>query len=263
MSEIKRVKIDSILESQIPEFLTQESPLFVEFLKQYYQSLEHRSGAIDLAVNVKKYKDISQFNSVNLIESTILVKNVLKFDTSIEVESTLGWPDSYGLLKIDDEIITYTSKTNTTFDGCIRGFSGIDTINSVEKSSFLNFVSTEAQEHIEDTSVLNLSNLFLLKFFEKFKSEFVPGFEDRDFYEGISIENVLSSARDFYSSKGTDSSYKLLFKILYGTDVEVIKPQDYTLIPSSNSYFITKNILVEKISGGIQQILEVTFYIKI
>lgn len=56
--------------------------------------------------------------------------------------------------------------------------------------------------------------------------------------------------KDLYSSKGTDQSYKLLFKILYGSDIEIIKPQDYTLSPSSNSYFTTKNILVEKISGG-------------
>jgi len=250
MSEIKRVKIDSIIESQIPEFLIEESPLFVEFLKQYYQSLEHQSGAIDLAINVKKYKDISQFNKLNLTESTKLTKNILKFDTSINVISTDGWPSTYGLLKIDNEIITYTSKTNTTFEGCIRGFSGIDAINSIKNSEFLNFVSTSSEEHLENSIVLNLSNLFLLKFFEKFKSEFFPGFEDRDFNEEISIENVLTSARDFYSSKGTDSSYKLLFKVLFGTDVEVIKPQDYTLIPSSNPYFTTKNILVEKISGG-------------
>ena len=250
MSEIKRVKIDSILESQIPEFLSQESPLFIDFLRQYYKSLEHQSGAIDLAVNIKKYKDIERFNSIDLKKSTSLTSDVLAFDDIIYVESTLGWPDSYGLLKIDDEIITYTSKTTNSFIGCIRGFSGIDAIESLEKSEFLNFSETETSEHITGSSVLNLSNLFLTNFFEKFKNEFFPGFENRDFSEGLSIENILTSAKDFYISKGTDSSYKLLFKILYGTDIEIIKPQDYTLVPSSNSFFSTKNILVEKISGG-------------
>jgi hypothetical protein len=250
MSEIKRVKIDSILESQIPEFLSQEAPLFVEFLRQYYNSLEHQSGAIDLAVNINKYKSVNKFNNNDLNASTILTSDVLAFDDQIYVDSTLGWPDSYGLLKIDDEIITYTSKTENTFDGCIRGFSGIDRIESLEKSEFLNFSETEISEHNSGSEVINLSNLFLFKFFEKFKNEFFPGFENRNFYEGLSIENILTSAKDFYVSKGTDSSYKLLFKILYGTDIEVIKPQDYTLVPSSNSFFTTKNILVEKISGG-------------
>lgn len=250
MSEIKRVKIDSLLESQIPEFLSEEAPLFVEFLRQYYKSLEHQSGAIDLAVNIKKYKNIEKFNPIDLKKSTVLTSNILAFDDIIHVQSTIGWPDSYGLLKIDDEIITYTSKTSNTFNGCIRGFSGIDRIESLEKSEFLNFSETETSEHKSNSTVLNLSNLFLTTFFEKFKKEFFLGFENRDFSEGLSIENILTSAKDFYISKGTDSSYKLLFKILYGTDIEIVKPQDYTLVPSSNSFFSTKNILVEKISGG-------------
>ena len=249
MSEIKRVKIDSILESQIPEFLNEESPLFREFLKQYYYSLEHQSGTLDLVNNLKQYKNIEQFNDESLVENTNLTASVLPFDTTINVDSTTGWPDKYGLLKIDDEIITYLSKTNNSFVDCIRGFSGIDGIVSNENTEFLNFTSTTAEEHSITSKVKNLSNLFLIEFFKKYRFEFFPGFETREFLPELSLPNILTGAKDFYSSKGTDSSYKLLFKILYGKDVEIIKPQDNTLVPSSNVYFITKNILVEKISG--------------
>lgn len=250
MSEIKRVKIDSIIESQIPQFLSEDSPLFVEFLRQYYKSLEHQSGTIDLALNVNKYKSVNKFSPSDLTTQTTLVNDILTYDDTIVVESTIGWPDTNGLLKIDSEIITYTSKNDTTFFGCIRGFSGIDTIESFENSEFLNFSETDADEHSSGTLVLNLSNLFLLKFYENFKYEFFLGFENRNFDENISIENVLLNARNFYISKGTDSSYKFLFKVLYGSDIDVIKPNDYTLKPSSDTFFVTKNILVEKISGG-------------
>ena len=250
MSEIKRVKIDSILESQIPEFLTVESPLLVEFLGQYYKSLESQGGAIDIISNIDLYKNSKKFNRVDLISDTTLTSDILTFDTTIEVTSTKGWPDSYGLLKIDDEIITYTSKTETSFQNCVRGFSGIEDLSSLSNPEFAVFSSTNAAEHSNSTTVYNLSNAFLVEFFENFKYEFLPGFEARDFYENIKIENVAYKIKDLYSSKGTDQSYKLLFKILYGSDIEIIKPQDYTLTPSSNSYFLTKNILVEKISGG-------------
>jgi hypothetical protein len=250
MSEIKRVKINSIIESQIPEFLNEESPLFVEFLNQYYHSLEHQSGTVDLSNNLKQYKNVESFNNEALVKKTSLTSDVLSFDTTINVDSTIGWPDTYGLLKIDDEIITYLSKTETSFVDCVRGFSGIDNITSVENVEFLNFSSTNASEHLITSEVNNLSNLFLVQFFEKYRFEFFPGFESRDFVPELSLPNILTGAKDFYSSKGTDSSYKLLFKILYGTDIEIIKPQDNVLIPSSNLYFITKNILVEKISGS-------------
>jgi hypothetical protein len=248
MTEIKRVKIDSIIESQIPQFLNEDSPLFVEFLRQYYKSLEHQSGTVDLALNINKYKNLTEFNPSNLITKTTLTNSILTYDNTIVVESTTGWPDTYGLLKIDNEIITYTSKTETSFLGCIRGFSGIDTIESLENSEFLNFSETSADEHSAGTSVINLSNLFLLKFYENFKYEFFLGFENRNFDENVSIENVLLNARNFYISKGTDSSYKFLFKVLYGSDIDVVKPNDFTLKPSSDTFFVTQNVLVEPIS---------------
>lgn len=250
MSEIKRVKIGSIIESQIPEFLSVESPLLVEFLDQYYKSLEHQSGPIDIISNIVKYKNTKKFNNIDLIEQTTLTSDILRFDQTINVTSTKGWPDSYGLLKINDEIITYISKTNTSFEGCIRGFSGIENLKALDNPEFVVFSSTQSSEHSSGDVVQNLSNLFLIEFFEKFKYEFLPGFESRDFYQNISIENISYKIKDLYASKGTDQSYKLLFKVLYGSDIEIIKPQDFTLSPSSNSYFITKNILVEKISGG-------------
>jgi hypothetical protein len=43
---------------------------------------------------------------------------------------TNGFPDSYGLLQIDDEVITYTGKTEFSFTGCIRGFVGITSYRS-------------------------------------------------------------------------------------------------------------------------------------
>ena len=252
MSDIKKVRIQDVLDSQIPEYLREDSPLFKVFLSEYYNSLTHKSGAIDLSKNIKEYKDIDAFSKENLIPYTILTQDVLVFDDVINVASTLGWPEKYGLLKIDDEIITYHEKTETSFVGCVRGFSGIDQIKSTEKSEFLQFTSTAASEHTASSTTLvhNLSNLFLREFFEKYKSEFLPGFESRQFVDGISIQNILSRSKDFYTAKGTDSSYKILFKILYGKEIEIIKPQDFTIIPSANSYFTTKNILVEKISGG-------------
>ena len=333
MREINRVKIDSIIESQIPEFINSEYPLFVKFLKAYYLSQEYTGGVLDLANNITEYKKLEAFDNNNLISQTTLSSDVLPFDTTFYVDSILGWPQKYGLLKVDDEIITYeeskisiesgtanisigstiayVSDVNENwigrefvfkrelkdrlgnviespkivsvendrlvlsfapissdevdgyvisnnyefevrvhkFENCIRGFSAIDSLTSIEDSQSLTFNVTSAEDHSGGTVIKNLSNLFLIEFFEKYKSEFLSGFEGRTFSDGISIENILISARTFYSSKGTDQSYRFLFKVLYGKDIELINPGDYTLTPSSNFYFTTKNVLVEKISG--------------
>jgi hypothetical protein len=325
-SEIKRVKFSHIIESQIPEFLNEESPFFKEFLDKYYTSVEHQSGTVDLATNLPKYRQITAFNNESLIPYTFLTKKTFAGSRQIKVLSTTGWPDKYGLLKIDNEIIVYKNKienkvittllgdwqnqsniilldntkgievgmsisagTNfpvgttvaavsdkfvyvsqksvtvggqtpvtfvlNSFENCFRGFSGIEKIQQDIQSEFLQFAQTDADEHDIGTIdnpkyVFNLSNLFLQEFFTKFKSEFLPGFENRDFTEGVNLSTVLTRAKDFYSAKGTDTSYKVMFKLLYGEDIDIIKPSEYTLVPSSNNYFKTRNVLVEKLFGG-------------
>ena len=247
MSEIKRVKIQSIVESQIPEFLNDDSPLFKEFLEQYYISQEHQTGVVDLAVNLQQYKSIDNFNSETFYTQQspcILAEDVTSFDDVIVVNHTIGFPQKYGLLKIDDEIITYTSITKNSFIGCVRGFSGIDQHSNNE--SFI-FSTTDSSSHSVAGTVTNLNLLFFDEIFKKFKTQFLPGFEDRKFTNGLNLKNILSRAKDFYTSKGTDTSYKILFSILFGKDIQVIKPQDYILRPSDNNYLVTKNILVEQI----------------
>ena len=61
MTDTRIVKIESILESQIPEFLSSESPLFKEFLTQYYISQTHNTGVLDIANNLSEYKNISTY----------------------------------------------------------------------------------------------------------------------------------------------------------------------------------------------------------
>ena len=56
---------------------------------------------------------------------TITTMPVYSGDTTISVESTgVGFPDEYGILSIDDELIVYTGKTATQFTGCQRGSFG-------------------------------------------------------------------------------------------------------------------------------------------
>ena len=250
MTDIKRVKISHLIESQIPEFLSQESPLFKDFLIQYYESQEHQSGMSDLANNLAEYRKIGAFNNETLTVSTELTNACYAGDRILTVTSTTGWPDTYGLLKIDNEVITYTSKTDTEFLGCARGFSGIDQISKEDAAEFANFAETNAAVHIAGSTVINLSNLFLQSFFTKFKTEFLPGFENRTFQPGTSVTNILTRAKDFYMSKGTDASYQILFKLLYGEEIELIKPIEKTLVPSANVYFKTKHVLVENLFGG-------------
>ena len=59
----------------------------------------------------------------NLIKSTSTTKYAGFSTSTIFVSNTEGFPENYGLIKINDEVITYESKTDISFVNCKRGFS--------------------------------------------------------------------------------------------------------------------------------------------
>jgi hypothetical protein len=322
-----RVKISSIVQDQLPDFVQEEYPLVSEFLKEYYNSLEGKSGTLDILQNIDQYVKIDNlaeslfsrtvtvkpqapqsyfivsggYSIENLIvykngvklnrnvdyfatdgtsvfltttasttdvlefaiqtpSSTFLSSNVDFVDSTIDVSSTYGFPESNGIIKIDSEIILYKNKTTTSFVDCTRGFSGITSYRSENNPDQLVFSTSGISTHSSNAKVENLSSLFLKEFLTKIKRQLIPGFENREFTEGLNEKTFIKQARDFYSSKGTDDSYKILFKSLFGETVDVIKPRDFLLRPSDAQYRITRDLVVESISGDPMDLENKTLY---
>ena len=122
MSE-KRVKLSQIVKNQLPSYVQEDFPLVGEFLSQYYQGQEYQGGPVDLIQNIDSYIKLNE--CANLIKSTNTTAAVGFTTSTIFVSNTTGFPDNYGLIKINDEIITYENKTDISFVNCKRGFSGI------------------------------------------------------------------------------------------------------------------------------------------
>lgn len=255
--ENTKVKISSIVESQLPLFVREEYPLVAELLTEYYRSLEFEGSSYDILQNIDQYIKVN--NLTNLVENTSLTSDVGIIDDTINVTNTNRFPNTYGLILIDNEIILYKSKTNTSFNNCIRGFSGVTEFSVGNTEDFI-FNQTEAQEHLSSSEVKNLSSLFLKEFFLKIKKQFLYGFDNRELYSGLNQELFLKQSKDFYTSKGTDKSFEILFRVLYGKDIEVILPRDYLIKPSDAEYRVTRNIVVEGIEGNIEELADKTIF---
>lgn len=239
----KRVQLSTIVKSQVPDYVRTDFPLISEFLKEYYKGQEYQGGPIDLVNNIDRYLKIDSFT--NRIYSATLLKSINLTNTVVEIGDTSGFPDSYGLIKINNEIITYTGKTESSFTGCIRGFSGISELSKNNSPDEVLFESTQAEVHRNGARVLNLSVLFLAEFLNKKKKEIALGFDDREFYTGLDQNTFLKQIRSFYASKGTEDSFKILFKALYGVNVQLLNPADLLFRPSDAQFDVVESIVVE------------------
>ena len=244
-----RVKIQDIISNQLPEYVFDESPMALDFLKQYYISQEYQGGPVDIAENLDQYLKVDNLTPEVVVGFTTLSSDIGYVDDTISVINTKGFPEQYGLLKIDDEIITYTGVTTNTFTGCIRGFSGITSYHNDLNAEELVFSDTTADSHTSNSVVQNLSSLFLKEFYKKLKFTFTPGFENKVFKPEINVGNFIKESRSFYESKGTDDSFRILFNVLFGETPKIVNLEEY-LIKPSDAKFIRKEICIAEVIGG-------------
>ena len=265
-TDLQRVQIQDIVEYQLPSFVRTEYPLVADFLKQYYISQEVPGASADLIQNIDEYLKLESLT--NNAESTTLAADVAYSDTSLTVTfdinssifGTSQFPERYGLLKIDDEIILYTQKTPNSFTGCQRGFSGVTSYTHEDQSDRLTFSNSQISTHKKDAVVTNLSALLFKKFLTKIKTQFIPGFEDRSLDADLNQKLFISRGQDFYKTKGTDESFKILFGALYGEPVDILKPRDYLFRPSDAQYRVTRDLVVQSISGDPSQLVNQTLF---
>ena len=100
MSE-KRVKLNQIVKNQLPSYVQEDFPLVGNFLSEYYKGQEYQGGPVDLIQNIDSYVKLSECGSLINQQIPLLVLNTT---STIFVSNTTGFPDNYGLIKINDEI---------------------------------------------------------------------------------------------------------------------------------------------------------------
>ncbi len=59
----------------------------------------------------------------------------------------------------------------------------------------------------------------------------------------IDDKTLIKLLRDFYLSRGSEQSFKILYKILFGADIEIVYPRDDLFKLSDNNYIIQHTII--------------------
>ena len=60
-----RIKFSGIVKNQLPTYVENEFPLIGEFLKEYYNSQEYKSGPLDIIQNIDQYIKVDEQTTLN------------------------------------------------------------------------------------------------------------------------------------------------------------------------------------------------------
>ena len=221
--------------------------------------------------NIKNELNRSAVDSENpWIGKIILIKdangNIVSSAKIISIDSGLSVSIDLPLIPNAD-VSYYNSNNSYTCEingnkliNCTRGFSAVTAYDSDNTTDELVYEETSFDTHILGSSVKNLSIIFLTEFFKKIKIQLTPGFEDEEFYEKINESNFIRNIKQFYSSKGTDCSFELLFRALFGEDISIVRPRDFVIQASDAQYNVFRDLVVEELEGDPQELENLTLY---
>ncbi len=252
--EEKTSNVSILVENQFPSFVRENNSKFIEFISSYYESQENKYNSLDVASNLIDYYNVGYYRKDKLVKYVKLneTSNISKTLTTINVESTKGFPDKNGYIKINDEFIFYKSKNNSQFLDCIRGTSSL--VLNKKVISEIKLENSVASEHDKTSLVRNIAYDFTEEFLQKIKSELAPLIPEV-LDENLDLSSFIKNIKSFYSSKGSLNSHRILFKILFN-DRKInikFKPRGKDAILNINNSFGKVRLEdVTIINGGVE-----------
>lgn len=241
-------KISNLINSQVPDFVLEDHPLFLDFVKAYYQLME--SAEITLT-NIGDPDHL-------VLEGTTAAKIVLNGtnvskddgDDNILLEDT-----SYGDFINGETITGSTSGATTTViiedvDGGGRLFVAHQ--NKFVEGELITGSSSGAEATIgkyRANPVQNIQQLLdyadvdktISGFLSKFRNSFLTSVPDK-LYEDIDKRNLTKNIKSLYQAKGTKRASEIFFKLLLNEDAEIRYPKD-EMLRVSDGKWDTKKII--------------------
>ena len=190
MSAKVSAKAVSQVQSQIPQFITDENPLYEKFLQNYYEFLE------TLCV---------YFTKVGAFSTTFTNGEIVTGQTSGATAKVKGRNAMSDTLKV---FLEPTNDKNFVADEVIIG----GTSNARGTISKLNRKALNGTKTFTNLIDSDLTSEGILDWFKK---ELYPNIRNT---ATVDLRYFLKHLKEFYRSKGSEKSYRTLFRALYGQD---------------------------------------------
>ena len=257
MPAVKTKRISTLIETQLPEFISSEYELFSKFVQKYYEAQEVQGGTLDVINNIQKYADIDFYEKNILKQHDSLTADISATDTTITVSDAQSFPKKNGYVRIGDEIIFYATRTGTELQECSRGVSGNTSLGDLYEAS--NFTSTDASSHNAGEKVFNVSNLFLYALVKNFENQYLGSFPEKYLKGEVDKRTLIKNISKFYKAKGTTSSIKFIFNTIVAQDVNnkpsVYKPKDFTYKSSNSDWINVYALKCKLVSGNLNDLI--------
>jgi len=222
--------ISIFIERQLPDWAVTDHPKFQLFLEAYYEWLESQGQA---------YKE------------KYCLRNNLDVDHAID--EFLSYFKREYLLNLPKELFNINRCVDTTFtaaNGIYQYLVPLERTNISQITVYIDNIEVDKQYYSFIENQSSCTNNFSI-LFDDGNVSFTGGESIRVEICDIAAVNerlLIKIIKEFNIARGTEASYKFLFRLLFNEDIEIFYPNKNILIPSDGKWDGSSSI-VQKSSG--------------
>jgi len=240
-------KISQLINSQAPEFVVEQHPKFLEFVKTYYtfmESAELDVTSVQTTDGIQLETETAQNNELILDGSRIdSDRTQLDAGDKILLESS-----AFGKFTRGEIITGQTSGATTTVlaedldngrlfisaqDKFIIGETVLGA--SSNASAIVNNYRPNPVTNIQELLNFRDPDKVISNFLTKFRNEFLNSLPE-NLNANVNKRNLIKNVKSLYRAKGTNRGHELFFKLLFNEDSETIYPRENILRASDGKW---------------------------
>ena len=240
-------KISSLISSQLPDFVVDDHPQFVQFLKTYFQFME---SAMLQVTSIESTDGVTLENETGLQDNLLLDGSKI---TSERTQSDAGdkiiYEDTtYGSFTVGETITGLTSKATATviaedltngkiFISAQDRFSlnEIITGNDSGAEAVINNYRPNPVNNVQQLTNFRDPDKVISNFLSNFRDEFLKTIPET-LANGIDKRSLIKNIKSLYRMKGTQKGHELFFRILFNQVSETFYPRSQMLRVSDGQW---------------------------
>lgn len=213
-------KLSPFADRIIPDFIQTDYPEYLTLIRKYFEYLERRV-------------DVYNQTIVTIYPGTLFAGDPWN-GVYVEVDTS----DLEILTRFTDRLVGNTSTNGQCVDVVVYGDKQLLKIQAVQP---LAFVAGDTMSYSDIGEYSKIAELFMIHDVDEVYDDFLylhradqmPDFPS--FLYG-NLRLLLKRIKTFYTTKGTEASFEMLFSVVYNTFVEITYPKDDILITSDGEW---------------------------
>ncbi len=232
-------KVSTHIQTQLPEFIQADHPVFAKFVKLYYQFLESAEITFSEVNNylvLETDAPTPRFLLDENNDNVVLEDSEAKFTVGETITGLISGATAKVLVDDVDDNKRLFITSNSQF---ILG----ETVNGSTSNSSGTIQTYRPNPVSSVQQLLNYTNVdaTLYNFLDQFRDSFLEGIVD-NLHESVDKRKLIKNIRDLYIAKGTKKGHELFFRLLLNETPQITYPNESMLRLSDGNWQV-KNII--------------------